>query len=98
MNDFGRTPLTPQIFLSSCRDFWNATLVWSEMLARTYTSVEIGVGRDGLGTHVIQILNEPRQVLALQAWNNTSILVPTEKVDELFGKLWRSSVEVVEFS
>ena len=47
-------------------------------------------------THAIQILDEPRQVVASQAWNDPSILVPVEKVDELWVKLRRGSVEVTE--
>ena len=47
-------------------------------------------------THAIEILDEPRQVVASQARNDLSILVPAEKVDELWVKLWRSSVEVTE--
>ena len=49
------------------------------------------------------LMNEPpgarahvRQVAALQTRNNVSILVPTEKVDELWVKLWQGSVEVTE--
>ena len=64
---------------------------------RTYASVERGVGKDRLETHVIKILDEPGHILSLQAWNNVSVLIPAEKVDELLVKLGRSSVEVVEW-
>ena len=55
-------------------------------------------GKNGLRTHVIQVLDEPYQILALQTCNNVSILVPAKEVAELFVKLGRSSVEVVELS
>ena len=76
----------PHILLSSCRDSWNGTLAGSGIPQRTYASVECGVGRSGLETHAIQILDEPRQVVASQTRNDVSILVPAEKVDELWVK------------
>ena len=78
----------PHILLSSCRDSWNGILAGSEILQRTYASVECGAGKSGLETHAVQILDEPRQIFALQALNDISILVSAEKVDELWVKLW----------
>ena len=82
--------------LSSCRDSWNGILAGSGILQRTYASVECGAGKSGLETHAVQILDEPRQIVASQARKNGLILVPAEKVGELWVKLWRSSIEVTE--
>ena len=97
VQDLGSNSSMPHIFPSSCRDSWNARLPGSEILTRTYTSVERRVGKIHFETHAIQILDEPGQILSLQAWNNILVFVPTEEVDELPVKLRRGSVEVVEW-
>jgi hypothetical protein len=43
-----------------------------------YADVERRTERDGLGTHGIQVPDEPRQILALQALKSTSKLVPAK--------------------
>ena len=59
-----------------------------------------GVERKGentrLETHTIEILDEPRQIVTLQTRNDVLILLPAEKVDKLWVKLRRGSVEVSE--
>ena len=59
-----------------------------------------GVERKGentrLETHTIEILDEPRQIVTLQTWNDVLILLPAEKFDKLWVKLRRGSVEVAE--
>jgi len=94
--DFGRTSLIPQIFFSSCRYSWNAGIGWFDIDARTYDSVEGALGRNGLNAHAIQILDKPRQVFALQAWNSTSIPFTAKEVDETLVELRRCSVEAAE--
>lgn len=58
--------------------------------------VERGMGRDGLETHTIQILDEPCQILALQVLSSTSKLATAKAAAELLVKLWRSHVEVAQ--
>jgi len=96
--DLGSTSLAPHSFLSSCKHSWNATLAGSEIPMRPCTSVERRVKRDGLETHAIQVLDEPRQILALQVRKSVSILVPAKEVAELLVKLRRSFVKVAELS
>ena len=96
VRDFGNTPLAPHIFLSSCSNSWNVVFAGLEMPTRTYPGVECRPGRDGLETHAIEVLDQPCQILALQAWNGVSKLVPPKATAELLVKLWRSRVEVAE--
>jgi len=63
---------------------------------RTYDSVGRGLGRNGLEVHTIQVLDEPRQVFALQARNVISIAVAAKEVAEVLVELRRSSVEAAE--
>ena len=96
VHDFGSTPLTPHIFLSSSSGSRDRAMSESEMLQRIYINAERGEERNGLKTHFIQVINEPGQILALQAWKNVLILVSVEEVCELLVKPGRSSVEVAE--
>ena len=96
VHDFGNTPLTPHIFLSSCNNSWNVISTGLEMPTRTCPGVKRRVRKDGLETHTIKVLDQPRQILALQVWNDTSKLAPPKEAGELFVKLWRSRVEVAE--
>jgi len=96
IQDFGNNSLIPHIFPSSCRDSWNARLAGSKIPTRTCAGSERRVERSDSETHGVQVLDEPRQILALQVRKNVSILVPAKEVAELVVKLWRSSVEVVE--
>jgi hypothetical protein len=63
---------------------------------RTYAGVGRGLGKNGLGTHAIQVFHEPRQIFALQARNSASVFFTAKEVAEVLVELWRSSVEVVE--
>ena len=96
VHDFGNTPQTLHILLSSCSDTWNTMLVGSEVSTRIYTYFEHRTGKWDLVTHVIQVLNEPRQILIVQVLNSVLVLVPTKEVDELALKLRRSPIEVAE--
>ena len=60
------------------------------------SGVERRLEGDGLETHTVQVLDKPRQILALKVRNSISIFFPANEVAELLEKLWRSSVEVVE--
>jgi len=51
VHDFGSSSLAPHISPSSCRDSWNAGLVWSEIPMRTYPGGRCGMRRDDLETH-----------------------------------------------
>ena len=64
---------------------------------RTCAGAECRVGRDGVETHAIEILNKPRHILAFQTWNDILILASAEKVAEVVVELGRSSVEIVEW-
>lgn len=94
--DFGSNPLMLHILPRSCRDSWNARLVWSETPTRTYACIEHRAGSN-LKTHAIQILDEPGQILVFQAWY-ILIVIPTEEVDELLVRPGQGSVEVVGLS
>jgi len=95
--DFGRTSLTPQTFLSSCRNSWNVELAWFEIDTRTYDGVGCaGLERNGSEAHTIQVLDKPRQIFALQTRNGISIPFTAKEVAEVFVELRRSSVEAAE--
>ena len=96
VHDFGNTPLTPHIFLSSCNNSRNEIFVGLEMPTRTYPGVKRRVGRDRLETHAIEILDQPCQILALQVWNGASKLALLNAAGELLVELRRSRVEVAE--
>ena len=61
-----------------------------------YAGVERKGESNRLETHTIEILDEPRQIVTLQTWNDVLILLPAEEVDKLWVKLRRGSVEVTE--
>jgi len=63
---------------------------------RTYDSVGYGLGRYGLEAHAIQVLDKPRQILALQARDSTSIPFTAKEVAEVLVELRRSSVEAAK--
>jgi len=65
---------------------------------RTYDNVERGlrIQRNDLEAHVIQVLDKPRQIFALQARNNISIPFAAKEIAEVLVELRRSFVEVVE--
>ena len=46
--------------------------------------------------HIVQMVDEPRQSPALLAWNDISIFLPADEVDELVVKMRRCSVEIAE--
>ena len=86
---FGKISLMPHIFLSSSKYSWNAGLAWFGTDTRAYgDSVGSGFERNGLETHTIQVLDEPRQIFALQARNGTSIPFTAKEVAEVLVKLW----------
>ena len=96
VHDFGNTPLALHIFLSSCNNSGNVVFAGLEIPTRAYPGVERRVGRDGLETHAIKVLDQPCQILALQVWNGTSKLTLSNAAGELLVEVWRSCVEVAE--
>ena len=52
--------------------------------------------KNGVETHIIQIVDEPGQILALQILSSIPIFVPTEEVGELVVEIRRSSVKIAE--
>ena len=68
-----------------------------EISPRTCASDESGTGRNGAEAHIVQIVDEPNQTLALQTCSSISVFVPTEEVGELVVKMRRSSVKIAEF-
>ena len=73
-------------------------MLGSEILQRTCAGAggERGTERNGAETHIVQIVDEPNQIFALQTRSSISIFVPTEEVGELVVEIRRSSVEIVE--
>ena len=68
VHDVGSTSLMPHTVLSSCKNSWKAGLLRSETPNRTYTNVNGSASKDESETHTIQILDEPRQILASKIW------------------------------
>ena len=66
------------------------------MSQRTCATDECGMGSNGVYAHTVQVVDDPSQVLALQAWDNISVFVPAKEVSELVAKMRRSSVETAE--
>jgi len=66
------------------------------MPARIYRGVGRRLGKGGLETHAIEVLNEPFQILALQTLDGASKIAPLEAVAELFLKLWGSDIKVAD--
>ena len=92
----GRTFLTPHILLSSSSGSRNGKLLGSEISRRTCASGERGTEKSGARAHVVQIVDEPSQILALQTWSSVLVFVPTEEVGELVVEIRQSSVEITE--
>ena len=93
----GSTLLTPQILLSSSSGSRSGTLVRSERSERACASGERGTEKNEVKAHVVQVVDQPSQILALQTWSSIFVFVPAEEVDELVVELRRSSVEIAEF-
>ena len=83
MHMFGSTFLIPQIFLSSSSVSQSGTPLGLEMSWRICANGERGTGRNGMETHIVQIVDQPSQILALQTWDSILVFVPAEEVDEL---------------
>ena len=93
---FGRTLLTPHILRSSSSGSRNGTLLGSEISQRACPGGERRTERNDAETHLIQIVDEPSQVLALQTRSSIFVFVPAEEVSELVVEIKRSSVELAE--
>jgi len=63
---------------------------------RTYNSLGLGLEKNGLEAHAIQVLDKPRQVFALQVRNSASVPITAKEVAEVLVELRRSSVEAAE--
>ena len=94
---FGSTHLTPQILLSSSSGSRSGTLLGSERSRRTCVSGERGTGKNEVKACIVQIVDQPSQIFALQTWSSILVFVSAEEVDELVVKMRRSSVEIAEF-
>ena len=97
MHVFGSTYLSPQIRLSSSNGSRSEALPRSERSQRTCASGERRTGKTEVKAHIVKIVDEPSQILALQTWDSISVFLSTEDVDELAMKMRRSSVEIPEF-
>lgn len=96
IQDFGSTSLVPHILLSPCSTPLDSRLAGLEELVRTYTDVKRGMGNVDFETHAIQVLDEPRQIFALQARDNDLVLIPVKEGTQLSMKLRRGSVEIAD--
>ena len=73
--------------LASSSGSQSGTLLRLERLERTCASGERGMGKNDVNTHVVQIVDKPSQVLALQTCCTIFVFVPAEEVDELVVEL-----------
>ena len=71
-------------------------MLGSEISQRICAGGERGTERNGAEAHIVQIVDEPGQILALQTWNSILVFFPTEEVGELVVEIRRSSVELAE--
>jgi hypothetical protein len=55
------------------------------------------VGKGDAATHIVQIVNEPHQIVIVKVWHTLHILLPVKYVDKLVVKVGRRPVEAVEF-
>ena len=97
LHAFGRTLLTPHILFSSPNSSRNGALLGPEVSQRTCAGGERGTERNGAEAHIVQIVDEPNQILALQTWDSIFVFVPAEEVGELVVEIRRGSVEIAEF-
>ena len=89
--------MTLKILRSSSSGSRNRTPLRSEISQRTCAGGECGTGRNSVEAHIVQIVDKPNQIFALQAWSDISILIPAEKFDELVAKMRQSPFEIAEF-
>ena len=94
---FGSTFLAPHSLVSSSSGSRSGTLLGSERSQRTCASGERGTWKTEVKTHVVQIVDQPSQIFALQTWDSILIFVPAEEVDKLVAETRRISVEIAEF-
>ena len=47
-------------------------------------------------TNLVQIVNEPYQIIALKVWHASLVLLPIKYVADLIGKLGRKPIEATE--
>ena len=79
--------MVPHILLSSSNGSGSGTVLGSEIPQRTCGCSEHGTEGNGAETHIIQIVDEPRQIITLQTWNSILVFVPAEEVGELVVKI-----------
>ena len=63
---------------------------------RTYDIFGLGLERNGVEAHAIQVIDKPCQIFALQVRKNTSVPTTAKEVAEVLVELRRSSVEAAE--
>ena len=68
-----------------------------ERSQRTCASGECGTGKTEVKAHIVQIVDQPSQIFALQIWSSIFVFVSAEEADELVVEMRRSSVEIAEF-
>ena len=88
--------MTPHILLSSSSGFRNGSLLGSEISLTTCAGGERGTERNGVEAHIVQIVDEPSQILAFQTCSSILVFVPMEEVGELVVETRRSFVEIAE--
>ena len=86
MYEVGSIILVPQMFLSSRKHSWNAKLAGSRIL-RAYTVLSRDAGNDDAGTHLVQIVNEPHQIIPLKVQHPLPVFPRIEYVAELIVKV-----------
>ena len=79
----GSTLWTPHILLSSSSGSRNGSLLGSDISQRTCAGGERGTGGNGVEAHIVQIVDEPSQIPALQTWSSILVFVSAEEVGEL---------------
>ena len=94
---FGSTFLAPHTLLSSSSGSRSGMPLGLETSQRTCANGERGTGENGGEAHIVQIVDEPNQILASQNWDSIFVFVPAEEVDEPAVKMRRSSIQIAEF-
>jgi hypothetical protein len=84
--DVGSIPSVPHMLLSSRRHFRDAPLEGSRP-SRAYASISEEQGRAITTTYLVQIINEPYQVVALKVCHPLLILLSVKYITELVVKV-----------
>jgi len=93
--DVGSIILLPHMLLSSLRHFREARLEGSRQ-SKAYADLRQTVWNGDTATYLIQILNQPPQIIDLEVPHTLHIVLPVEYVAEPVLKIGGRSVEAVE--